>query len=188
MRSTKSASRKKTPKPSKQPRKAARRPKELEDNPRLRYQRLSDDQFIGAPKKTSLAQLREAAIEDTRDQEPFDETPTTPATPGASNWVQLGPLAIPNGQTYGGARVVVTGRERLLYRIPPIRIPSTLPRPAGGSGRPLTAALGGPRPRTTPSPLRSERSRLRVPIRTRFTREPARATFTTTASVIRSVR
>jgi hypothetical protein len=29
---------------------------------------------------------------------------------GTSNWVQLGPIAIPNGQTYGGVRVLVTGR------------------------------------------------------------------------------
>jgi photosystem II stability/assembly factor-like uncharacterized protein len=29
---------------------------------------------------------------------------------GASNWVPLGPTAIPNGQTYGGNRVLVTGR------------------------------------------------------------------------------
>jgi hypothetical protein len=36
-------------------------------------------------------------------------SPTAP-TPGLTNWVQLGPLAIPNGQTYGGTRVVVTGR------------------------------------------------------------------------------
>jgi photosystem II stability/assembly factor-like uncharacterized protein len=30
--------------------------------------------------------------------------------PGASNWIQLGPTAIPNGQTYSSARVLVTGR------------------------------------------------------------------------------
>jgi photosystem II stability/assembly factor-like uncharacterized protein len=29
---------------------------------------------------------------------------------GTSNWVQLGPTAIPEGQTYGGVRVLVTGR------------------------------------------------------------------------------
>ena len=31
-----------------------------------------------------------------------------------SNWVQIGPTAIPNGQTYGGARVLVTGRVTAL--------------------------------------------------------------------------
>ncbi len=33
-----------------------------------------------------------------------------PPAPGASNWVQLGPTAIPKGQTYSSARVLVTGR------------------------------------------------------------------------------
>ena len=33
-----------------------------------------------------------------------------PPVAGASNWVQLGPTAIPNGQTYSAARVLVTGR------------------------------------------------------------------------------
>lgn len=37
--------------------------------------------------------------------------PPTPPTPGISNWVQLGPITIPNGQTYTtGVRVKVTGR------------------------------------------------------------------------------
>jgi photosystem II stability/assembly factor-like uncharacterized protein len=81
-----------------------------EDNPRLRYQLLSTDYFTGSPKAVSLAALRAAAVDDTRDMSPVNESPTTPATPGGSNWVQLGPMAIPNGQTYGGARVVVTGR------------------------------------------------------------------------------
>jgi hypothetical protein len=36
--------------------------------------------------------------------------PPTPPTPGISNWVQLGPITIPNGQTYSAARVQVTGR------------------------------------------------------------------------------
>ena len=104
--SVKSAPRKKGTKPS-QARKIAR---ELEDDPKLRYQRLSADQFRGTPKEQSLAQFRAAAVEDTHDQGPVNETPMTPATPGGSNWVQLGPLAIANGQTYGGARVIVTGR------------------------------------------------------------------------------
>lgn len=30
--------------------------------------------------------------------------------PGAANWVQMGPMAIPNGQTYTTARVIVSGR------------------------------------------------------------------------------
>jgi photosystem II stability/assembly factor-like uncharacterized protein len=35
--------------------------------------------------------------------------PTTPVA-GSSNWTLLGPMAIPFGQTYGGARVLVSGR------------------------------------------------------------------------------
>jgi len=38
--------------------------------------------------------------------------PPPPVAPvsGANNWVQLGPTAIPNGQTYGSSRVNVSGR------------------------------------------------------------------------------
>jgi hypothetical protein len=35
--------------------------------------------------------------------------PTPPAT-GSNNWTPLGPMAIPNGQTYSAARVLVSGR------------------------------------------------------------------------------
>ena len=41
---------------------------------------------------------------------PGNETNLTPASPGGSNWIELGPTGIPKGQTYGGARVIVTGR------------------------------------------------------------------------------
>ena len=36
--------------------------------------------------------------------------PPVPPTANANNWIQMGPTAIPNGQTYGGPRVLVTGR------------------------------------------------------------------------------
>ena len=36
--------------------------------------------------------------------------PPVPPMAGVSNWVPLGPTAIPKGQTYGGPRVLVTGR------------------------------------------------------------------------------
>jgi photosystem II stability/assembly factor-like uncharacterized protein len=62
-----------------------------------------------------MAQLRLQAIEHTRRMshltaavEPGAE-PVAPM-PGASNWVQMGPIAIPNGQTYSAARVLVSGR------------------------------------------------------------------------------
>jgi|GEM_PF-852081 len=43
---------------------------------------------------------------------PLGDFPPPPVPPlvGTSNWVQLGPAAIPNGQTYGGTRVLVSGR------------------------------------------------------------------------------
>ena len=62
----------------------------------------------GAPKRKSLAKLRAAAIRATR-REVLSPL-ASPVVPGASNWVQLGPTAIPAGQTYGGARVLVSGR------------------------------------------------------------------------------
>ena len=37
-------------------------------------------------------------------------SPVNPVDPVKANWVEVGPLAITNGQTYGGARVIVTGR------------------------------------------------------------------------------
>lgn len=38
------------------------------------------------------------------------QVPGMASIPGTSNWVQLGPTAIPGGQTYSAARVMVTGR------------------------------------------------------------------------------
>jgi photosystem II stability/assembly factor-like uncharacterized protein len=59
---------------------------------------------------TNLGQLRANAVAATAAMQPAHETPTTPATPGANTWVQLGPVAIPGGQSNGQARVRVTGR------------------------------------------------------------------------------
>lgn len=33
-----------------------------------------------------------------------------PVNPALANWTPMGPLAVPNGQTYGGARVLISGR------------------------------------------------------------------------------
>jgi photosystem II stability/assembly factor-like uncharacterized protein len=82
----------------------------LEDNPRSRYQRLMADRYAGSPPEVSLSRLRTSALEDTGDMSPAHETPATPASPGGSSWVPLGPKAIPGGQSLGGARIVVTGR------------------------------------------------------------------------------
>jgi hypothetical protein len=51
-----------------------------------------------------------AALDQVQRLTPAAETMLTPATPGVSNWIELGPTGIANGQTYGGARVIVTGR------------------------------------------------------------------------------
>jgi photosystem II stability/assembly factor-like uncharacterized protein len=66
-----------------------------------------------------MAELRLAALQETGRHPSGDSTvgalaagapsPVAPV-PGASNWTQLGPNAIPKGQTYGGGRVLVTGR------------------------------------------------------------------------------
>jgi photosystem II stability/assembly factor-like uncharacterized protein len=71
---------------------------------------------------TTMAHLRLNALLQSRGMPQGDAGAPALATPGAhepdtvapvsgvSNWVQLGPTAIPNGQTYGGVRVLVTGR------------------------------------------------------------------------------
>jgi photosystem II stability/assembly factor-like uncharacterized protein len=75
----------------------------------------------GAKRSTAaqMAELRLAALADAG-RHPTGEdavsgfsagvpSPVAPV-PGASNWTQLGPTAIPKGQTYGTGRVLVTGR------------------------------------------------------------------------------
>ncbi|HEX8458587.1 MAG TPA: hypothetical protein VF656_14910 [Pyrinomonadaceae bacterium] len=69
-----------------------------------------------------MAQLRLAALEQSRGMPEVDDGAPILMVPaltgvemiapvsGVSNWVQMGPTAIPKGQTYGGARVLVTGR------------------------------------------------------------------------------
>jgi photosystem II stability/assembly factor-like uncharacterized protein len=93
----------------------SRRPavrKELEDDPRRRYQELMEDRQYGSPPEANLAELRQLAMARARGAPvaAMELPPPTPVTPGGSNWIQLGPLAIPKGQTYSAARVIVTGR------------------------------------------------------------------------------
>jgi photosystem II stability/assembly factor-like uncharacterized protein len=110
------------------------------DNALLRHEELNIDRTLpgeratavakaerGKPKKAAqkqkgqpspsvlMAKLRLQAVDHTRRMshltaaaEPGAE-PVAP-TPGASNWVQMGPSAIPKGQTYSAARVLVSGR------------------------------------------------------------------------------
>src|SRR5262249_46484907 len=74
------------------------------DRPRERFQAAVGPRRLGAPKK-SLAALRVQALASAR-----NGRLGSPATPGGSNWLPLGPNAIARGQTYGGARVLVSGR------------------------------------------------------------------------------
>ena len=76
----------------------------------------------GAKKSTAarMAALRLKALEAAGRHQPVKRAtrrlaavaaaPPVAPVPGASNWTQLGPTAIPKGQTYGGGRVLVTGR------------------------------------------------------------------------------
>ena len=78
------------------------------DDPLLRHKKLSVDRLIGT-EDGRLAGRRVAAFEQ-RARMGGRAVPMLPPTPGGSNWVQLGPMAIPNGQTYSPVRVLVTGR------------------------------------------------------------------------------
>jgi photosystem II stability/assembly factor-like uncharacterized protein len=87
------------------------------DDPLQRHSETEADLALSAaPSADSMTpgRLRLAALQFAQTMaSPAPETPgggTVPPTSGGSNWTQLGPLAIPNGQTYGGARVLVTGR------------------------------------------------------------------------------
>jgi photosystem II stability/assembly factor-like uncharacterized protein len=95
--------------PAQRPRRVAAR-EVPEDNPRRRFQEVVADHFFGTPPRVSHAAQRFSALAHSRTMSPAHEMVGTPVTPGFSNWVPLGPLAIPNGQTYGGPRVIVTGR------------------------------------------------------------------------------
>ena len=98
--------------------KLPKRPKFLEDNPHHRFRELLGDPHSGTGIDLNLATALSSAIARVRTMAPFAETNLTPATPGISNWVELGPTGIPNGQTYGGARVIVTGRVTEIVQHP----------------------------------------------------------------------
>lgn len=92
----------------------------LPDNPQARHDELKKDSTsssaVAGTAPRDLAHLRRTAIEFARQMPGVGDVARaggpdmTPPAAGASNWTPLGPLAIPNGQTYGGARVLVTGR------------------------------------------------------------------------------
>ena len=75
--------------------------RQLEDNPLLRHQSTMSNLFP-KEKKLPLGKLRVNALERTGKMLP--KTPLAehkflaPPTSGASNWVQIGPTAVPGGQ------------------------------------------------------------------------------------------
>ena len=82
------------------------------DNPMLRHEGTEADWVIVPAAQggaTALAQLRSGAASQARAMAASASGPVPPQA-GGSNWTQLGPFAIPNGQTYTSARVLVSGR------------------------------------------------------------------------------
>ena len=66
-----------------------------------------------APPEENPALLRLQALQarDAVGPEAIDAGPLgMPVNAALPNWTPLGPLAVPNGQTYGGARVLISGR------------------------------------------------------------------------------
>jgi hypothetical protein len=63
----------------------------------------------GLTAETNPALLRLKALTE-RDQPGPAARVTAPVDAALANWTPLGPLAVPNGQTYGGARVLISGR------------------------------------------------------------------------------
>jgi len=130
----------------------ARRP--LPDKPQLRHDRLKMDLrsgFRAEPSLGEMSRLRQAALVQARRVSaiPGTQGAAQPVAPvvGGNNWTPLGPLAIPNGQTYGGARVLVSGRVTAIAIDPaaphPIYIGTAMggvwrSDNAGASWRPLT--------------------------------------------------
>ena len=101
------------------------------DNPRLRWGQLAEEHDLAAHEEAptiattvtgaapgGLAELRLRALAAAQAMAPLEEIALTPATFGASNWIELGPTAIPNGLTYGGASVIFTGRVTEIVQHP----------------------------------------------------------------------
>ena len=59
--------------------------------------------------ETNPAQLRLKALTE-RDQSAPAVRDRAPVDAALANWTPMGPLAVPNGQTYAGARVLISGR------------------------------------------------------------------------------
>jgi len=115
-------------------RRSHRREPSQADRPDQRHRELIQDRRFGSEDK-NLAQLRlDALREKAAAVARRGETIVTLVSPGASNWVQLGPTVIPNGQgsLTSGARVNVTGRITGIV-VDPIS-PSTIYLATAGGG------------------------------------------------------
>jgi hypothetical protein len=65
---------------------------------------------VGTPEDNpALMRLRALAARDASVLVPAG-LPMAPVDAALANWTAMGPLAVPNGQTYGGARVLISGR------------------------------------------------------------------------------
>src|SRR5258706_2700323 len=108
IKKSKSAGAKRKEKPQPRNKRSDRRREESAERERRAVADMGDR--VHGSEDKPLASLRMKALSHAaRMPSPAREI-TSPPTPGASNWTQLGPMAIPNGQTYGGARVLVAGR------------------------------------------------------------------------------
>ncbi len=84
-----------------------------EVNAFIRHVETSLDRSIGRDEVAAqTSDLRRTAVKQARlmPTEENDGMAAMAAVAGISNWVQLGPTAVPNGQTNSNARVLVTGR------------------------------------------------------------------------------
>ena len=58
----------------------------------------------------ALLRLQALAARDASAPAARTSAPMAPVNVARANWTPMGPLAVPNGQTYGGARVLISGR------------------------------------------------------------------------------
>ena len=86
------------------------------DNPWERYKGLTLDLTTGSANQPR-ANLRLAALEHLRSM-PVPDHGQEEAVFKPNTWVQMGPLAIPWGQTYSNVRVLVTGRVTAIVVVP----------------------------------------------------------------------
>lgn len=83
----------------------------------------------GAAANPALLRLRALQERDTGTESARGPAPVDTAR---ANWTPLGPLAVPNGQTYGGARVLISGR-----------VTSVAPHPVNGNIIYIGTSRGG---------------------------------------------